>query len=161
LSGRGLCDGLITRLEESYRLARRMCHLEHLVNEEAIAREWAAAPHKKNNSTTKTTAVVLLTVSSSKQCLYPQRIKTANLYDALCGNRWGVQIRLCDKWYSGRWNVCKQLKNKQIEQLDPCLISGALNRTGGRSVFVKRTYFCLRTILSHCESKSTNSRFIH
>jgi hypothetical protein len=39
LSGRGLCDGLITRPEESYRLCRVVvCDLENLVNEEAIAR---------------------------------------------------------------------------------------------------------------------------
>jgi hypothetical protein len=39
LSGRGFCDGLITRPEESYPTgARRMCDLESLVNEEAIAR---------------------------------------------------------------------------------------------------------------------------
>jgi hypothetical protein len=38
-SGRGLCDGLITRSEESYRLWRVVvCDLENLVNEEAIAR---------------------------------------------------------------------------------------------------------------------------
>jgi hypothetical protein len=27
-------------------MARRICDLENLVNEEAIARDWAAAPHK-------------------------------------------------------------------------------------------------------------------
>jgi hypothetical protein len=39
LSGRVLCDGLITRPEESYRLWRVMCVIsKNLVNEEAIAR---------------------------------------------------------------------------------------------------------------------------
>jgi hypothetical protein len=39
LSGRGLCDELITRSEESYRLCRVVvCGRENLVNEEAIAR---------------------------------------------------------------------------------------------------------------------------
>jgi hypothetical protein len=39
LSGRGLCDGLITRPEESYRLWRVVvCDQENLMNEEAIAR---------------------------------------------------------------------------------------------------------------------------
>jgi hypothetical protein len=51
LSGRGLCDGLITRPEESYRLWRVVCvcvcDLENLVNEEAIARDWAARRIKK------------------------------------------------------------------------------------------------------------------
>jgi hypothetical protein len=39
LSGRGLCDGLITRPEESYQLWRvvYVCDLENLVNKEAIA----------------------------------------------------------------------------------------------------------------------------
>jgi hypothetical protein len=37
LSGRGLCDELITRPEESYRLWRVVvCDLENLMNEEAI-----------------------------------------------------------------------------------------------------------------------------
>ena len=35
LSGRGLCDGLITRPEESYRLCCVVvCNLENLMNEE-------------------------------------------------------------------------------------------------------------------------------
>jgi len=39
LSGRGLCDELITHPEESYRLCCiAMCDLENLMNEEAMAR---------------------------------------------------------------------------------------------------------------------------
>jgi hypothetical protein len=38
LSGRGLCDELITRPEESYRLWRVVCDHEKLEDEEAIAR---------------------------------------------------------------------------------------------------------------------------
>ena len=39
LSGRGLCDELITRLEESYRLCCVVvCDLETLKNEEAMTR---------------------------------------------------------------------------------------------------------------------------
>jgi hypothetical protein len=40
LSGRGLCERLIPRPEESYRLWRVVCvcYLGNLVNEEAIAR---------------------------------------------------------------------------------------------------------------------------
>ena len=34
LSGRGLCDELITRLKESYRLWCVVCDLENLINEE-------------------------------------------------------------------------------------------------------------------------------
>jgi len=37
LSGRGLCDGLITRLEEFYRLWRVVCDLETSKNDEAKA----------------------------------------------------------------------------------------------------------------------------
>ena len=47
LSGRGLCDGLITRPEESYRLwCVVVCDLKNLKDEEAIAREWAASAIK-------------------------------------------------------------------------------------------------------------------
>ena len=47
LSGRGLCDQLITRPEESYRLlCVSVCDLENLKNEEAIARHWAASAIK-------------------------------------------------------------------------------------------------------------------
>ena len=46
LSGRGLCDGLITRTEESYRLwCVVVCDLK---NKEAIARHWAARAIGKN-----------------------------------------------------------------------------------------------------------------
>jgi hypothetical protein len=38
LSGRGLCDELITRPEESYRLWCVICDLENLKNEEAMTR---------------------------------------------------------------------------------------------------------------------------
>ena len=49
LSGRGLCDGLITRPEESYRLwCVVVCDLENLKNEEGIARYWAANAIEKN-----------------------------------------------------------------------------------------------------------------
>jgi hypothetical protein len=48
LSGRGLCDGLITRPEESYRLwCVVVCDLENLKSDEAIARDWAVSAIKK------------------------------------------------------------------------------------------------------------------
>ena len=48
LSSRGLCDGLITHPEESYRLwCVVVCDLENLKNEEAIARDWVASAIKK------------------------------------------------------------------------------------------------------------------
>jgi len=46
LSGRGLCDGLITRPEESYRLWCVECDLETLVNEEALAHGGSRAKKK-------------------------------------------------------------------------------------------------------------------
>jgi len=47
LSGRGLCDELITRPEESYRLCCVfVCDLENLVNEEAMIRV-GSQPHKR------------------------------------------------------------------------------------------------------------------
>jgi hypothetical protein len=50
LSGRGLCDELITRPEESYRLCCVVvCGLENLVNEEAMTRV-GSQRHKKKNS---------------------------------------------------------------------------------------------------------------
>jgi len=47
LSRRGLCDELITRTEESYRLwCVVVCDLENLVNEEALA-HWGAVAQKQ------------------------------------------------------------------------------------------------------------------
>ena len=47
LSGRGLCNELITRPEESYRLWFVVCDLENLVNEEAMARVGSQRHRKK------------------------------------------------------------------------------------------------------------------
>jgi hypothetical protein len=49
LSGRGLCDELITRPEESYRLWCVVCDLENLVNEEALPHWGAIVPKIKMN----------------------------------------------------------------------------------------------------------------
>jgi hypothetical protein len=46
LSGRGLCDELITRPEESYRLVV-VCDLENLENEEAMTRVGSQRHRKK------------------------------------------------------------------------------------------------------------------
>jgi hypothetical protein len=49
LSGRGLCDELITRPEESYRLlCVVVCDLENLKSEEAMTRV-GSQRHKKKN----------------------------------------------------------------------------------------------------------------
>ena len=51
LSGRGLCDELITRPEESYRLwCVVVWDLENLKNEEAMARVGLQRHRKKNDS---------------------------------------------------------------------------------------------------------------
>jgi hypothetical protein len=50
LSGRGLCDELITRLEESYRLwCVVVCDLGNLKNEEAMTRVGSQRHRKKLN----------------------------------------------------------------------------------------------------------------
>jgi hypothetical protein len=51
LSGGSLCDELITRPEESYRLWRVIvCDLENLLNEEAMARVGPQRQKKNNNN---------------------------------------------------------------------------------------------------------------
>ena len=64
LSGRGLCDGLITRPEQFYRLWRVVvCDQDTLKNEEAKARNWAVKgttqwvvrPGKQTNKQTNST----------------------------------------------------------------------------------------------------------
>jgi hypothetical protein len=51
LSGRGLCDELITRPEESYRLWHVfVCDLINLMNEEALAHWAAVAPKERKKS---------------------------------------------------------------------------------------------------------------
>ena len=51
LSGRGLCDELVTRPEESYRLwCVIVCDLENLKNEEAMTRDGSQCHRKKNSN---------------------------------------------------------------------------------------------------------------
>jgi len=51
LSGRGLCDELITRPEESYRLlCVVVCDIENLMSEEAMTRD-GSQRHRKKIST--------------------------------------------------------------------------------------------------------------
>jgi hypothetical protein len=49
LSGRGLCDELITCPEESYRVRRVVCDLENLKNEEAMT-HFGSQRHSKKKS---------------------------------------------------------------------------------------------------------------
>jgi hypothetical protein len=51
LSGRGLCDGLITRAEGTYRLWRVVVRShKNFVDEEAIARSWIAAVRRQSKN---------------------------------------------------------------------------------------------------------------
>jgi hypothetical protein len=50
LSGRGLCDELIIRPDESYQLWCVVCDLENLKNEEAMTRA-GSQRHRKEKST--------------------------------------------------------------------------------------------------------------
>jgi len=53
LSGRGLCDELITRREESYRMwCVVVCDLENLKNEETMTRVGSQRHRKKSGSGT-------------------------------------------------------------------------------------------------------------
>ena len=55
LSGRGLCDGLITRPDESYRLWRVVVCDQETSNEEAKARYWAVENTTTMGCNAKTT----------------------------------------------------------------------------------------------------------
>ena len=59
---RGLCDELITRPEESYRLwCVVVCDLENLVNEEALA-HWGLSCQKQTNAVFISRIVAIFTV---------------------------------------------------------------------------------------------------
>jgi hypothetical protein len=61
LSGRGLCDELITRPEESYRLWRVIvCDQETSCDEEAIAR--AGLQHQRNKQNSKIYSILSLVI---------------------------------------------------------------------------------------------------
>jgi hypothetical protein len=68
LSGRGLCDGLITRPEESYQLVRRCVWYRNLEHEEAKARYRAV----KNTTTMSCNA-------KKKQIIYKSLFKVTNI----------------------------------------------------------------------------------
>ena len=78
LSGRGLCDELITRSEESYRLwCVVVCDLENLKNEEAMTRVGSQRHRKKKSSTCSiesialpVIAVVITTQKFTNKCAY-------------------------------------------------------------------------------------------
>ena len=70
LSGRGLCDWLITRPEESYRLVRRCVWWRNLVNEEALA-HWGLSHQKQTNNVQFT--IFILQFSRSSCNFLPHR----------------------------------------------------------------------------------------
>jgi hypothetical protein len=75
LSGRGLCDGLITRPEESYRLRRVVVCDQETSNEEAKARYGAVenttkrvvTPRKQTNKPTRSHLTSLMTYGENKR----------------------------------------------------------------------------------------------
>jgi hypothetical protein len=74
LSGRGLCDGLITRPEESYRLC---CVVVHDLETSRIRRPWPTGgccdKYKKKISTTTiivTIIIIIITKQSSSHAIY-------------------------------------------------------------------------------------------
>ena len=77
LSGRGLCDELITRPEESYRLwCVDVCDLENLKNEEAMICVWSQRHSKKKKNLDRLR--ITQTILSFKSCLPDQRIHKQN-----------------------------------------------------------------------------------
>ena len=89
LSGRGLCDGLITHPEESHQLwCVVVCDLENLKNEEAIVRNWAAsAIGEKSSSASSCSSISSI---SSLFFLFLVLVLVSRfdpqLYNVLCGN---------------------------------------------------------------------------
>jgi hypothetical protein len=81
LLGRGICDGLITRPEESYQLWRVVCNQETSKNEEAKARYRAAentttmgCNTKKTNKQTNNKQNVRLYLMDESCCDYMFRL---------------------------------------------------------------------------------------
>ena len=73
LSGRGLCDELITRPEESYQLwCVVVCDIENLKNEEAMTRAGSQRHRKKNHKDKRAKNVNLQTKQSTTSfvCMY-------------------------------------------------------------------------------------------
>jgi len=67
LSGRGLCDDLITFTEKSYRLwCVVVCDLENLVNDEAMA-HWGLSCQRQTNNDTDGLLVVQSIYSVHRQ----------------------------------------------------------------------------------------------
>jgi hypothetical protein len=71
LSGGGLCDGLITRLEESYRLwCVVVCDLENLLNEEAMTRVGSQRHGEKRNMYRVRLAVITRPTDTQIHCCF-------------------------------------------------------------------------------------------
>jgi hypothetical protein len=73
LSGRGLCDELITRPEESYRLwCVVVCDLENLRNEEAMTRVGSQLHSRKKNACVRVDVVsgplIFVLFSPQRRC---------------------------------------------------------------------------------------------
>jgi len=118
LPGRGLCDGLITRPEESYRLWRVVVWSRNLDNEEAKARNWAVkdttqwvvtpGKQKKQNCPVNPTSFSFLGLDlfTSKFC--NSRLFTDNLSPVFATTRWcSVSQSASLKDCTSRINECQ------------------------------------------------------
>ena len=88
LSGRGLCDGLITRPEDSYRLWRVVvCDQETSISEKPKARyravklqpQWVATPGKQTNNLNKEQFIIFHCFSARLEFLVVVRLPSSGL----------------------------------------------------------------------------------
>jgi len=85
LSGRGLCDELITRPEESYRLwCVVVCDLENLKNEEAITSVGSQRHSKKKTVCTTRCGSYILTW---RDLMYSKTTCNRDNEDVMCGKK--------------------------------------------------------------------------
>jgi hypothetical protein len=111
LSGRGLCDELITRPEESYRLwCVVVCDLENLKNEEVMTRIGSQC-HRKNICTSISYEKQICTVYFIWKLLYMFRVVTPPIINSSNNciySIWYSSHRnvICRSWKSWNWFVC-------------------------------------------------------
>jgi hypothetical protein len=110
LSGRGLCDELITRPEESYRMwCVVMCDLEkqNLVNEEAKTHKGVIAAREKKKTHHRHASVrsrILGSLAKREKRLLA--LSCSSVWKYQCGCRWTAfhEIRY---WWLSRKSVCE------------------------------------------------------
>ena len=98
LSGRGLCDELISRTEESYRLWCVVCDLET----SRMRRSWAAAPQQKKKTPIQNYSMFRLTYVTSfreyaqRSCLVKNTVELGYYDLELCDSS---AVKLYFLWY--------------------------------------------------------------